>query len=365
MGGTGPGQYGRLLEAGGYTPDSSYGLWSIYVDAGGNNLYFSTQTNDLSSNLNTYISVPISWTTNYFHAVVLTYSSTNTALYLDGVLASNGPALAVYPGQEALTNGFYVGSSSNGVNQANGLFNDLVTYNTVMDSNTIQQTFSQEYIYYMMDPWNSAMDTLSSGSYIPSTGPSDDVISGAGILQWDGAVSRVYGTNAYNVWMTNLTSTLLTNGSVNYTFTIQGGVSTTNNYFDLFATAYLANPVTNALWVWLGQGTNGASYTLNISSQNAFFVLGTPQDTDGDGLTDAYELLVSHTNPDVADTDGSGLSDGWQVLLGLNPLINQVAQPNTRANYDYTQTDWLDSITGVKDGTVSLDNEGNVTSVLQ
>jgi hypothetical protein len=31
-GGTGPGEYGRLLEVGSYTPDSSYGLWSIYVD---------------------------------------------------------------------------------------------------------------------------------------------------------------------------------------------------------------------------------------------------------------------------------------------------------------------------------------------
>ena len=49
QGGTGPGEWGRLLEVGAYTPDSSYGWWSIYVDDGGNNIYFSTQTNDLSS----------------------------------------------------------------------------------------------------------------------------------------------------------------------------------------------------------------------------------------------------------------------------------------------------------------------------
>ena len=79
-GGTGPGEWGRLLEVGGYTPDSSYGWWSIYVDDGGNNIYFSTQTNDLSSNVWTYISAPISWTTNYFHFIALTYSPTNTAL---------------------------------------------------------------------------------------------------------------------------------------------------------------------------------------------------------------------------------------------------------------------------------------------
>ena len=45
-GGTGPGEWGRLIEVGTYTPDSSYGWWGLYVDDGGNNLYFSAQTND-------------------------------------------------------------------------------------------------------------------------------------------------------------------------------------------------------------------------------------------------------------------------------------------------------------------------------
>src|SRR5260221_10748165 len=45
-GGTGPGQWGRLVEAGSYTPDASYGWFSLYVDPDGANLFFSTQTND-------------------------------------------------------------------------------------------------------------------------------------------------------------------------------------------------------------------------------------------------------------------------------------------------------------------------------
>ena len=120
-GGIGPGEWGRLFEVGSYTSDSSYGLWSIYVDDGGNNIYFSAQTNDLSSSLTTYLSAPISWTTNYFHFIALTYSPTNTALYLDGVLITNGPGVTVYPGPDVLTNGFYFGSDSNGVLQAHGL----------------------------------------------------------------------------------------------------------------------------------------------------------------------------------------------------------------------------------------------------
>ena len=33
----------------------------------------------------------------------------------------------------------------------------------------------------------------------------------------------------------------------------------------------------------------------------AFFMLGRTNDTDGDGMSDAYEVLVSHTDPNTAD----------------------------------------------------------------
>jgi hypothetical protein len=161
-GGLGPQESGRLFEVGSYTPDSSYGLWSIYVDADGNNIYFSAQTNDLSSSLTTYLSAPISWTTNYFHFIALTYSPTNTALYLDGVLATNGAPLTIYPGADVLANGFYIGSDSNGIYQAEGLFNTVVTYNYPLDTNTIQQLFNWGWTYYMISPWNTAMMNIVS-----------------------------------------------------------------------------------------------------------------------------------------------------------------------------------------------------------
>ena len=51
-----------------------------------------------------------------------------------------------------------------------------------------------------------------------------------------------------------------------------------------------------------------------------FFTLGLDSDTDGDGLSDAFERLVSATDPLLADTDGDGLPDGWEVRHGFNPL---------------------------------------------
>ena len=159
-GGTGPGDYARLFEAGDYTTNSNYGWWSLYVDPAGANLYFSAQTNDSSGTYTNYLSAPISWKTNYFHFVALTYTATNTLLYLDGALATNGPGVTVYPGANALTNGFCIGGDNTGTYQSHGLFNNVQTYNVPMDSGTIADIFSRTLPLYMMSPWNMAISAL-------------------------------------------------------------------------------------------------------------------------------------------------------------------------------------------------------------
>jgi hypothetical protein len=319
-GGFGPGEYGRLLEVGNYTDDSSYGWWSIFVDDVGNNLYFAAQTNDLSSSMTVYLSTPIDWTTNYFHFVALTYSPTNTALYLDGAFVTNGPGMTVYPGPEILTNGFTIGSDfCTGTNQAHGFFNTVATYNYPLNSNDVQTIFNWEYTSYIISPWNTAMMNIISAPSSPSPLPNTyDIITGAGYLQWDGSVTPNYSTNANVVWITNVTSTAVINGTNYVTFTIQGGLP--GYYYDVFATGALQSPIANGVWYWLGRGNSANTYTLPLVSQNAFLILGTPQDSDFDGLTDAYERLVSKTNPYNADTDGDGISDSDEILFGTDPL---------------------------------------------
>ena len=44
------------------------------------------------------------------------------------------------------------------------------------------------------------------------------------------------------------------------------------------------------------------------------------RDSDGDGLSDRYEVWRSHTNPRLRDTDGDGLSDRQEIQGGTNPL---------------------------------------------
>ncbi len=327
-GGTGPGEYGRLLEAGSYTPDSSYGLWSIYVDSGGNNLYFSAQTNDLSSNLTTYVSFPISWTTNVFHFVALTYCATNTTLYLDGVLATNGPGVTVYPGPDVLTNGFCIGSDTNGIYQAHGLFDLVATYSYPLDSNDVLLNYQWQLPYYEINPYNIAMELslVSAPSSQTTFTPISDVITGPGNLLFvTNAANCVDGTNADNIWITNVVATMVgsgTNATMNLTFTIEGGSN--GIPYDVFANSVLSFGTNGIPWAWEGQGYQCNTYMLtNLPNTACFLILGTPQDSDGDGLTDAYELLVSKSNPNVYSTDGTGMADGWEILYfghtGVDP----------------------------------------------
>ena len=187
-----------------------------------------------------------------------------------------------------------------------------------------------------------------------------DAITGQGGLQLVGSVSAITSTN---IWITNVTATVTSSGMA-MTFTIQGGSDGVP--YDVFANSVLSFGSTGIPWAWMGQGYHGNIYTLtNLPPTACFLILGTPQDTDGDGLTDAYENLVSKSNPNVYNTSGDGLSDGWDVLLGLSPLVNQFAQPSTRSNYSYDLADWLEGISGVRTGSISLDNEGNVLTVSQ
>ena len=50
------------------------------------------------------------------------------------------------------------------------------------------------------------------------------------------------------------------------------------------------------------------------------FRLGTHHDLDGDGLFDAFELLVFGTSTNAIDTDFDGISDGEELALGTDPL---------------------------------------------
>jgi hypothetical protein len=347
---------GRLLEVGEFTTNANYGWWSIYLDNLGNNLYLSAQ--DGSGNQANYLAAPVSFASNMWHMAALTWSSTSTALYFDGVIVTNGPGVSVLPSTQVQSNGFWIGSDSAGWQQAQGQFAAITTYNYPLGTNDIYSAYALSQIFFLMNEPNIHSATPES-----EVVPTFEAITGPGYLVDDGTNSADCVTSS-NIWITNASITLTTNGAVNLTFSIEGGSN--GVAYDVFATPELAQPVTNAPWAWMGQGYHCSTYTIpGLTNQAVFLMLGTPQDTDHDGLTDAYELLVSHTDPNNPDTSGDGMLDGWKVLWGLNPLVNNPAQSSTRANYTYDLTSQLDLLTGIRSETITDDFEGNVLNISQ
>lgn len=53
------------------------------------------------------------------------------------------------------------------------------------------------------------------------------------------------------------------------------------------------------------------------------------RDSDGDGLSNRFEVTRSHTNPRLRDTDGDGLSDGVELRRGSDPLDPNSPSPRS------------------------------------
>ena len=140
--------------------------------------------------------------------------------------------------------------------------------------------------------------------------------------------------------------------------------------YDVFAIGTLPSPtLSSGNWSWLGQGGHFTNYTVSITSGNAFLMLGSPQDTDFDGLTDAYENLVSHSSPTNYTTDGSGMADGWEVLYFGHTGISPNGDPDgdQLSNYQefqmyaqsYNPTKWNSSTNSVVgDGFLDFSGDG-------
>ena len=102
--------------------------------------------------------------------------------------------------------------------------------------------------------------------------------------------------------------------------TIGGG--TNGAVYDVFRTTAIgADSLTNWPWVWLTNAYACDTVTVSNEPDGAFYILGTPLDSDSDGLTDAFELLISHSDPTTGYTRGDGISDLTAYLQGRNPRV--------------------------------------------
>jgi hypothetical protein len=252
---------------GAYTTNSSYGWFSLYLDPKGTNIFFSGQTNGAAA---TYLTASVSLSSNAWTFLALTYSPSNSFLFTNGQLCASGSGVAYYPGPGARTNGFCIGGDSSSTNLAQGQFEWVRTYNYPIGADWVSN-------FYQM-----VLTKYGGGPFGPD-GP-------------DGPLGPSACVTNVALYMTNTTATWMSDSNLTVSFEVRGG--TNNLIYDVFGTTnLLANNVTNSQWVWLTNTYTCQNVVLGSQAGDQWtYVLGTPLDSDHDGVTDAWETLVSHSD---------------------------------------------------------------------
>ncbi|HXT10732.1 MAG TPA: alpha/beta hydrolase [Candidatus Angelobacter sp.] len=286
--GTGPGQWAELLSVGQWTTNASIGYWGLFLDPGATNIYFASQDGHGSNAL--YLSASISWNTNEWHFIVLTYSATNSALYLDDILATNGPGIAVLPGTNATANGFFIGSDSTGLEQARGMFDDIYTFANPINSNDVEHIYDSQYYDFFLNPYNATPYAV------------------------DNNVSYGDGTN---LWLNllsisnNLATLLVADTLPDVLYEIQGTTNLSPANWVSEAFVY-GSEITNWTAAIVAAGTSG----------NLFLRTRSWQDTTGSGVPDWWWLKyfsATNVNPWAYDPSGDGFTYLDDYLNGFTP----------------------------------------------
>jgi len=306
--------------------------WSLVVTPDGKEIHLLCQT---SGGEESCMSAGIDWAAGDWHLVTMGYTPTNCVLFLDDQKAAVGAGLPTVPKEALPFTGLVLGSTVSGADSASGQIEEVSTFTG--RSKFLLMTGHE---FGLMENWDIGM-YYAGHSTLAALGPISEEEEaarakrraemkakreaeaeegdGGGMMRMMGPTSECI-TNA-PLYITNTVCVFDTNAGWTVTFDVQG----TNNLADIFTTTNLVgNNITNSQWVWLEQGQSCATYQYtNQLASESYYVLGTMQDSDSDGLTDAYESLVSKTDPNNPDTDGDGVSDGDEVLVYHTDPKNQ------------------------------------------
>lgn len=370
--GIGSGATATLLQLATVSGGTSEVWWSLVVSPDGDEVHLVCQT---ESGPQSCLQAEVNWKAGSWHLITVGFTPTNSALFIDDQLAASGDGLATIPSEAAPYTSLTIGSAANGTTPAQGQFEELSVFS---GRKRMQQVMGN--IFGLSRDWEIGI-YWASLSKTAALGPiSDEEIAARASRAAERQAAREalgieeeLGGGMQMMMMGGPITSCITNSPLFITntiasfdpstlWTVQFEIQGTNSPADIFTTTNLSgNNITNSQWIWLERGPSCNTYQYtNQPTAESYYILGTMQDSDGDGLTDAYEKLVSKTRPDLWDTDGDGLSDGWEVSHSMNPLSDESAQTSGRQNYQYDGAGWLRVVSGIWGEGITLDAEGNV-----
>jgi hypothetical protein len=356
--GKGSGADARLVELAVVSGKQTTAVWWLQVNAEGTLVSLVAQSDNGPV---TVLQAEIGWQTGQWHQVGLNYGR-KTALAIDGKIVVEGDGTLPVPSKVAA---LVWGSSLTGTDSFGGELEELHTFSSPLEVAFHYFTLKDQAALGPISPEEiQALAELRAKHKAEREAREETEGSGPQMLRMVGGTSACI-TNT-PVYITNIVASFATNTAWAVLFDIQGSYDgTTTALYDVFTTTNLVgNNITNSQWTWLERGPSCSTYQYtNQSDATSLYVLGTPLDSDSDGLTDAYERLVSKTNPNNPDTDGDGISDRDELLLGTNPLVDESAQTSGRLNFQYNAAGWLTNVFGGWTKSIGLDAEGNVAGV--
>ena len=269
-----------LVEVGAAQP-SRVGWWALQLGPAGKELSFLTQSGGQEALL---LKAPVNLTSNAWSHLALTWSPTNSTLYLNGQRITNGLGVTRWPGlSERERWGWGVGGDGTGLRQIRGEYDTLLTFNHPLSGNAIAHLAQSQITPESSDLLAYAADSAGGSTAGPS-----------------------------GLWLQPFSAPSSRSGWLHGT---QVGLK-----YEVFGAEHLSGPWELEL-TFPGQDTK-TPYELPVDVRATWFILAAAfSDQDGDGLSDEYERRVSLTSGSSVDTDQDGMPDGWEVAQGLNPRL--------------------------------------------
>jgi hypothetical protein len=277
------------------------------------------------------LNAPAAFQSGTWYLLTLAYSETNSALYVNGQQVAAGSGLATVPPEFGLTTSLVLGSSLGGGAVACGQVEAFTAF-------TSRPRYRHEPVF---EPGCSVAEYYAAYSGLAALGPINDArlagqrqtraqaltVGAAATSSLSStqtaaptpldSTSGCCGTNSiYEVWLTNIMAWPGEEAGWNTALSIAGG--TNGALYDLYRTTALAGEfLTNSAWVWLTNAYACDTVLLANEPESAFYILGTPLDSDGDGISDAYSAMVQDgLGP---DSNGNGVPDWLEVAMGYDP----------------------------------------------
>jgi len=318
-----PGHYARLLEC--VSADGAV-VFSLYVAPDGVT-YLSGLTPQGPVD---FLKADLPWEAGRWACVALSYSPTHTRLLFNGQCVAEGPGLPWFKWERA---SLVIGSDAagNAGSVAGGLFDEVTVLGRAVEEGTPTEQAVRAYWWALKDAaargpisdeeFAAQMELVAKVRAEREAALAAAKAGEADLLSWT-CVTNV------PVHLTNLVCLWTTNAGLTVSFDLAGG--TNGLLYDVYVTDGLTGSnVAASAWRWLARGPTCSSfYFTHQPHSNAWYVVGTPQDSDLDWLPDAYELLVTKTPTNSSsspDTDGDGMPDGWELANGLNPMMDDAA----------------------------------------